>query len=519
VLDLFRLIQYTSAATARALVEALDAPTAQALVDKTIATGRSIGTLHLTLFELRKKTPELAGELERRIGAERLLRLLRANGTVFELFMLIQYTSAATARALVEALDEPTAQALIDKTIATGRSIGTLNFTLRDLRQKAPDLAAELEERVGVARFWQLARGVGTFGNLADLYADMGPSFAAAFLQAGKAITRDEWVEIARKGTFFELAELIARCPPFLADETLRPMIEAAIEATAHELAATSDWYGLNTATAALKKADDGKARTLVLTALALRLDAVCVETLVPGDFSEAVNAVACLTRERPALLPALASRLWQILPPLLRWCDEPKEFVWRARVLFTSLQALEFTKDDVAKIFDYGLAPEKGTLLANATTLNLFLYLWSLYALWFARLRKGSERFLDRVPGGTLKTLLDEAEKRAGQRMPRAENHALLGLSGLLAYLGAKPSIRCLRAIESKLKKPYSATNNLLDSTFVPAYFGLKGLQEGFPQQHILTSLTRQRLIDLADQYETITPAVAHLRSLLEDM
>ncbi|MGH6635139.1 MAG: hypothetical protein ACRED0_03045 [Gammaproteobacteria bacterium] len=304
---------------------------------------------------------------------------------------------------------------------------------------------------------------------------------------AGKLVTRDEWVEIARRGTFFELAEFIARCPPFLADETVRPVIEAAIEATADKLAATSDWYGLNTATAALKKADDGRARMLALTALALRLDAVCVETLCAGDFSEAVNAIACLTRERPALLPALASRPWQILPPLPRWCDEPKEFIWRARVLFTSLQALEFSGDDVTKIFDYGLAPEKGTLLANATTLNLFLYLWSLYALWFARLRKGSERFLDRVPGGTL--------KRAGQRMPRAENHALLGLSGLLAYLGAKPSIRCLRAIVNKLKKPYSATNNLLDSTFVPAYFGLKGLEEAFPQQRILTPLARQRL------------------------
>lgn len=188
--------------------------------------------------------------------------------------------------------------------------------------------------------------------------------------------------------------------------------------------------------------------------------------------------------------------------------------------MLFTSLQELEFTKDDVTKIFDYGLAPEKGTLLANATTLNLFLYLWSLYALWFARLRKGSEGFLDRVPGGTLQTLLTEAEKRAGRRMSRAENRALLGLSGLLTYLGAKPSSRCLLAIENKLNKPYSATNSLLDptdSTFVPAYFGLKGLQEAFTQHRILTPLARKRLIDLADQYETITPAVAHLRSLLE--
>jgi hypothetical protein len=252
---------------------------------------------------------------------------------------------------------------------------------------------------------------------------------------------------------------------------------------------------------------------------LALRLDAVCVETLVPGDFSEAVNAIACLTRERPALLPALASRLWQILPSLPRWCDEPKEFVWRARVLFNTLEALEFSGDDMTKIFDYGLAADKRALLADATTLNLFLYLWSLYALWFARLRKGSERFLDRVPGDTLKTLRDEAEKRAGRRMSRAENHALLGLSGLLVYLGTKPSSRCLRAIVNKLKNPYSATNNLLDSTFVPAYFGLTGLQEAFSPQRILTPLARQRLIDLADQYETITPAISHLRSLLEDV
>jgi hypothetical protein len=364
----------------------------------------------------------------------------------------------------------------VDKTIATGRSIGTLNFTLHALGQKAPDLLAELEKRVGVARFWQLVRGVGTLGNLADLYVDMSPSFAAAFLQAGEAVTRDEWVEIARRGIFFELAEFVARCPPFLADESVGPVIEAAIEATANELVARSDWYVLNTATATLKKADDGKARRLVLTASALRLDAVCVETLVPGDFSEAVNAIACLIRERPALLPALANRLWEILPPLPRWCEKPNEFVWRARELFSSLQAPEFSGDDVTKIFDYGLAPEKGTVLANATTLNVFLYLWSLYALWFARLRKGSERFLDRVPEDTLTILRDEAEKRAGRRMSRAENHALLCLSGLLAYLAAKPSGRCLGAIANNFQEPEYAVSNLLDLRFVSAYFGLKG-------------------------------------------
>jgi hypothetical protein len=99
---------------------------------------------------------------------------------------------------------------------------------------------------------------------------------------------------------------------------------------------------------------------------------------------------------------------------------------------------------------------------------------------------------------------------------MSGAENHALLCLSGLLAYLGAKPSSRCLRAIANEFQKPEYAVSSLLDLRFVSAYFGLKGLQEAFPEQRILTPLARQRLIDLADQYETITPA--HLRRLLEE-
>ena len=184
VLDLFKLIEHTSAATARAVVEALDEPTAQALVDKTIAAGRSIGTLHLTLFVLRKKAPELAAELERRIGPERLLRLVRANGTVFELFALIKNASAATARALVEALDEPTAQALVDKTIAAGQSIGTINLTLFELQKKAPDLAAELERRIGPEPLLRLVRANGTVFELFMLIKDASAATARALVEA-----------------------------------------------------------------------------------------------------------------------------------------------------------------------------------------------------------------------------------------------------------------------------------------------------------------------------------------------
>jgi hypothetical protein len=82
--------------------------------------------------------PDLLGRLEQAIGAVHFLRLIAANGTVFELFRILQYATPAFRTALLDQLKEATALQLVDKTIAAGRSIGTLHLAMRELGDEAP---------------------------------------------------------------------------------------------------------------------------------------------------------------------------------------------------------------------------------------------------------------------------------------------------------------------------------------------------------------------------------------------
>ena len=147
--ELFMTLKHASSAFREDLLDRLDEPTAAALVEKTIAAGRSIGTLNLAMRELGEADPGLLGRLEEAIGAARFLRLIAANSTLFELFMILKHASSAFREMLLDRLDEPTAAALVDKTIAAGRSIGTLHLAMRELGEADPGLLGRLEEAIG----------------------------------------------------------------------------------------------------------------------------------------------------------------------------------------------------------------------------------------------------------------------------------------------------------------------------------------------------------------------------------
>ena len=79
---------------------ALDEAAVEQLCQRTIDTGRSLGTLAWYLNDLGKKDTELKRALEEKVGASRYLCMVRANSTVFELFAIVEGGSVEFARAL-----------------------------------------------------------------------------------------------------------------------------------------------------------------------------------------------------------------------------------------------------------------------------------------------------------------------------------------------------------------------------------------------------------------------------------
>jgi hypothetical protein len=191
LIDLLKMLQSTTTAFAQTLVMMLDEDVVEELFQRTVRLGRSIGTVNLAFQQLRATDEALLQSVEQQVGAERLLRLIRANGTVFELFRIIDCTSLVFARELVAILDEDSVEELCQKTIHSGRSIGVLNWSLQKLRTADEVLLRSFEQKIGAARLLHLIRANGTVFELFSIIECTSVPFARTLV----AILDEDCVE------------------------------------------------------------------------------------------------------------------------------------------------------------------------------------------------------------------------------------------------------------------------------------------------------------------------------------
>lgn len=515
VFELFRFAQHLNTETARELIALLNDDRVRKLVTKTITNGRSIGTLDLTLHELRKTAPDIGLALERAIGAAQLLKLIENNGTVFELFKFSVRLNLETAHELIALLDDDKVGKLVNKTISAQRSIGTLSFTLKNLKQRAPNTGKALEAKLGAARFWRLLSTLGNPKTLADLTESMSASCSTAVLAQARHSDGACWNALFKRGSLFEAADFIARCPAWLEDATLQPLITASLQQHAERLVNDSDWYGLDTAALKLAQATNRQVCDPLHKALQQRWSCCSIDTLSFTDFAEAVHALSCLTREIPSNKLLIAQQLWRLLPPPANWAKTSDTFMYHARILFSTMADSAFSAADAKTVLEVGMAVDKTALLTKASTQDVMLYWWSLYSLWFAYCPASGTLFARMIPTEALQSLQKLVENRAKQQLNRDENLFLLALVGLLFFLDSPPSKSCLKALISKFAKQRQLEANLLKQSFVPAYFGLHGLQKLFPTSPI-HPLVNMQLQALVKQYPNPTAAVVALCATL---
>jgi len=165
--EFFRILQSASPDFRTALLQQLTPDQADEMINKTIALRRSIGTLNWTLRELKQGNQKLLAKLEQAVGAFNFVRLIVANGSLAEFFKNLEYATSGFRRSLLDNLTPTLATELIDKTIATHRSIGALPFAMRTLRETDPKILIRLESIIGAPRFLHL---IITNGTLVDLF-------------------------------------------------------------------------------------------------------------------------------------------------------------------------------------------------------------------------------------------------------------------------------------------------------------------------------------------------------------
>ena len=158
-IELIGFIQYSTDEMGNALIDTVTEEWAANIIRKTIREERSIGTIGLGLRELGEKG--LLEKLEKKIGVANYFNLIGKNGTFIELIRFIEYSNTEMAYALIDTVTEEWATNIIWKTIHEGRSIGTINLGLRELKEKG--LLEKLEKKIGAANYLNLIENNGTF--------------------------------------------------------------------------------------------------------------------------------------------------------------------------------------------------------------------------------------------------------------------------------------------------------------------------------------------------------------------
>ena len=514
IVDLFKLAEKASPKFASQLIDALDELRVAKLIQQTIAAKRSIGTLDFSLFELHKneETKVLGKALERKIGSLRFLELIEANGTVFELFKIVEHASPEFAGQLIDALDEARVTKLIEKTIDAGRSIGTINLTLRGLRNN-PDtasLADDLEQKIGVAGFWTLLLGTGSPGPLVDLKRDIGQDLRQQFIAAAHKLYQQDWARLLRRGDLFQLVELLQECEEIFDEQAGGSRLLGAIDTEVSNLAATSNWYELNTSHKRLAKSLALTARDAVERAMDAWLSQVDIESLSFPSLHESVNGLELLSAKRPESIPLLATRLWKLLPPVTSWQLDPKKDMALPRLLLRIVSQPAFFDADAERVkaeLARCLTPQ---IVAKCRTVDILWTSWAFLAFDANRSNSKTCKWGRGFPASLKTSVIAALEQRAA-KTPRLEEHrARFALLGLLSLMDAAPT--CQRASGLYSRHP-NLRNLIQDQTFVMAFFIAKGIALVEPRQTIFTPYLCRDLLGRASLYPQLDQATEWLR------
>ena len=430
--ELFRVLQYASPSFRSALLGALDKTTANALVDKTIAAGRSVGTLHLSLRELGQVDPTAQETLETIIGAGRYLQLIVSNGTLFELFKVLQYASPSFRSALLGALDKTTANALVAKTIGAERSFENIGQTFRAIARNT-DHRRALEMAIGAHNWWQMILVVGTLHSLNELLAAMSTDGRHEFILKVPSVNLEAWRALICRGHFSNAIQFLAG-PLTDFDLKTQATITAALESAADDLAARSSWLGLRLAN--LEQAGDSQAGLSLKKAWQKRIKGLEPECLVGLNFSEAINGFALAWQHRPDLHAELASRCHQIIPSSREW-PRQKGGIAAFSFVLTAAFSDDFPAETVLRLANEIAAFLEAPVCKQTHTKPLFLLAWNLAAVHIQH--KKQQGFKDALSADLSQTLFKQLEERIKVKNANIEKRFQFSLAGLLSLVAPK--------------------------------------------------------------------------------
>ncbi len=528
LVELLKVLEHSTSGFAAELLRGFNREGVAELLERTIREERSIGTLHLALRDLGKRP--LPGEADRTqlhlfeetLGGTAMARLIAARGTLFELLKVLQYSTSDFAAELLRAFNREGVAELLERTIREERSIGTLDFALRDLgKRQLPGEADRtqlqlFEETLGVAGFWRLVLGTGNLNHLAFILDALSPAFRIRLLSAEHAPSSDGWKTLASAGSIYDQARFAHDSLALLPNETAR-RFQKAIEATAATIAETSSWDALGAGLAMAELISDERVRSVLLDGVNRRIDATHLATLRPDDYESATGALSLLWRERPGLRAQLGAALWRLLPDQVHW-PRTHRLIVKARFVLTVARSEHVNQDDALRTLrafaplglDIAIDPKSARYHA--------LFLWNLYALWFERGLDLSGDFRRLQHDKTWVRFVDVVKRRLSLRWNN-DKLDTLQLAGALVFLVPEMRPRLAELIKGNIKGiKYLADFSDNELKFIPAFLAFKGMALSAPESAIFSPERVRLLLDKSAAYDDRGPAIEHVCEWLKE-
>ncbi len=484
LVELLRLARHSTPATARRLVALLSAADVDLLQRRTTASKHSIGTLGAALKALDQADEDLSSALEEKLDERLFLDLVLDSGTFFELFRFLGYPRPQATRRLIAALKATDVERLRAQTVASGRSLGTLELALRKLALIDEQVAMAVIEKIGVYRWWRLILARGNLSVLSGVVRYAGWDFGQQLLAVLATAPTAELEVLLLRGDLFQFCRLlrwrshqmVSAVSSQLFDR-LRPALE--------ELLERADWPTRARAAYQLAHAPPLPLMRATTTLVWDRLEAV--EPPAPasappeGDKgNEEMRILLHCTRYLVTADPRLSSRSSALVERHLGapdgWPRSPGFVRWGRHLLRMACEP-EIGDATAAEWLRVACRPEVATLLADATTLDVFLYLWNLYALWFQWREDAADDFREAL-ADTLRAESLRAFLERGAAPEDEELYSLLALAGILRFSGLAEETDLAPSVEQRWPDPERLALLLEGGTFVPSALAVLGYE-----------------------------------------
>lgn len=505
------------------LDKALDSITdddSRELIDRTVASKRSIGEIALNLRELKKANLSFLERFEQKIGAQRYLFLIITAGTTSDLFTVIQQSTFPMAGQIADALDDEAIDKLIDNSIASGRSIGMINFALRQLKLFDPKTLDKVERKIGAIRWWRLILANAKINMVAPLIQHMDDSFSQEMVRASRRLTIADWKSLLLRGDFNDLT-IFVRVSKGNARGLFTPALIKHLSSTFEKIIRQTDWAILYTSAYRLATARDSTLKEYLQSILSGYLGTIDLDALHFYTFEQGTQCVCSLWWGVPRMRDKIAQSLFSILPNENGWHREAG-FLRNARGPLLILASSQADHESDTRMLHLCNKSEVATLFTTADTFDALLYLWNLYSLWFKHEKvirtDGTatfSSFLDAEIRAVVNRTLDERLRRPADQ---AEKEYLVSLCGFLHASGLATFVPTDKTAWATRLPPFEKLLKAAEDikSFLTHSFFLIGLGYIFDRSKDIPRETFSRFLVTMDPYQATTEAFRNLQRSL---